>query len=316
MIPAYNNARFLPAALDSVLAQTIRDLEIVVVDDGSTDDTGRVLDAYLGRVRVIRQGNAGPAAARNRGAREARGRWIAFLDADDAWDQHRLERMLGHLDGHPDVEVVATAARVMDDRGTPTGQVLPRQSSRGRLTTLDFLTGDKGTINGSGILIARERFLAAGGFAPAFRTAEDCELWLRLSRRSPIAFLDEPLLLYRVHAGNLSADRLDNARAWIEVLEKLRREEPGFVDEHRRVFRSALAVQWLRLGRELLARGGADTSVRTEARRALVRSLRIAPRARALVYLLLACLAPGWYGRFRRWEIGRLRSARPSSRAG
>src|SRR5262245_39908172 len=97
VIPSYNSAAYLPAAIDSVLAQTARDLEVIVVDDGSTDDTPDVVARYGPPVRGIRQANAGVAAARNRGIAEARGRYIAFLDADDTWEPVKLERQLGEL---------------------------------------------------------------------------------------------------------------------------------------------------------------------------------------------------------------------------
>jgi len=305
IIPAFNHAAYLAQGIDSVLAQTLPPAEVVVVDDGSTDATPAVLAPYAGRIRVLRQANAGVSAARNRGAAEARGDWLAFMDADDAWEPDRLETMAAFRRDHPDVRVVATAARVMDAAGSPTGSILPRGAPPDRITTLDLLTEDKGSINSAGVLVDRGEFLETGGFDRDLAAVADCDMWLRLSRRGPIGFVARPLLLYRVHAANMSGDRLSNAREWLRMLAKFAQAEPEFVRRHAAVLRRARAGQELRLGRELLVRGGGDSGGRREARQALVRSLRAAPRPRALVYLAVACTVPRLYGRFRRWELGR-----------
>jgi glycosyltransferase involved in cell wall biosynthesis len=313
IIPTYNLEAFVMEAVESALRQTFGDREVVVVDDGSTDSTPEVLARYGDGIRVVRQPNAGLAAARNRGAQEARGRWLAFLDADDAWEPQRLDRMFGYLRDHPDVKVVATGALVITARGVPTRRRVLRKSPGDRITTVDLLTRDKGLINGGGVLIERDRFFQMGGFDPAFPCVEDCDLWLRLSRRAPIAFLNEPLLLYRWHDRNMSYDILQNARSWLVVLEKFRREQPEFVRRHPWVFRQALSRQYLRLGRELLARDGADVRMRREACQALLRSLRLAPRLRPGLYLLAGWAAPRLYARFRRWEIARRHHAIPTA---
>jgi glycosyltransferase involved in cell wall biosynthesis len=305
VIPAYNHAAYLPQAIDSVLRQTLPPAEIVVVDDGSTDATPAVLAAYAGRIRIVRQANAGLPAARNRGTAEAGGDWLAFMDADDAWEPDRLAAMVAFLRGHPDLRVVATAARVMTASGMPTGSILPRGAVRDRITTVDLLTDDKGSINSGGVLVERRELLATGGFDPSLTAVEDCDMWLRLSCRGPIGFVPRPLLLYRVHAANMSRDRLNNARQWLRVLARFEADQPEFVRRNSAVFGRARAGQELRLGRELLARAGDDPAARREARGALLRSLRIAPRPRALVYLGVAWMAPRLYGRFRRWEVGR-----------
>ena len=106
VIPTYNYARFLPRALDSVLAQTWRDYEIIVVDDGSTDGTPEVAQAYGERIRYLRKENGGAATARNAGILAARGELLAFLDADDAWVPEKLARQVAYLDRHPEFGMV------------------------------------------------------------------------------------------------------------------------------------------------------------------------------------------------------------------
>jgi glycosyltransferase involved in cell wall biosynthesis len=104
VVPVFNGERHLGAALDSILAQTHRPLEVIVVDDGSADRSVQVAEAHPEPVRVIRQANAGPSAARNRGVREARGELVGFLDADDLWLPEKLEAQIAHLAAHPELE--------------------------------------------------------------------------------------------------------------------------------------------------------------------------------------------------------------------
>src|SRR5262245_55236073 len=114
IIPTYNSARFLPDAIGSVLAQTFCDFEVIVIDDGSTDDTETVVARYGAAVRCIHQPNSGVAVARNRGIEEARGRYVAFLDADDTWFPHKLERQVSALDNHAQHRACYTAFTVVD----------------------------------------------------------------------------------------------------------------------------------------------------------------------------------------------------------
>ena len=102
VVPAYNYARYLPKAIDSALGQTHPPLEVIVVDDGSTDDTPRVLAAYADRIRVIRQANQGAGAARNAGIAAARGEYVAFLDSDDLWHPRKLELQLARFASDPE----------------------------------------------------------------------------------------------------------------------------------------------------------------------------------------------------------------------
>src|SRR5574337_356453 len=121
VVPAYNAAAFLRRAIDSVLGQTAVDLELLVVDDGSTDATLQLLAGYGERLRAISQVNAGPAGARNRGLALARGRYIAFLDADDWWLPEKLGRQVALLDSRPEIGFCSTGTRVVHADGTPAG---------------------------------------------------------------------------------------------------------------------------------------------------------------------------------------------------
>ncbi len=121
VIPAYNEAMFVRRAVDSVLNQTLTDLELIAVDDGSVDNTLAVLQSCEPPVRSLTQPNAGPAAARNRGLRTARGEFVAFLDADDWWQPTKLERQVALLRTRPDLGFCSTATRVVLADGSPAG---------------------------------------------------------------------------------------------------------------------------------------------------------------------------------------------------
>ena len=301
VIPTYNRAGLLAQAIDSALAQTRPPDEIVVVDDGSTDRTPEVLARYAGRVRAVRQDNGGEAAARNRGIAEARGRWIAFLDSDDLWEPEALARLTEAARSVPEAGLVAMRARSLREDGTRTRRVHGKKSPGPYFTTRSLLMGDAG-----GVLmpmVKRDLLVEAGGFDTSLRSATDCDMWLRLSFRTTMIGVDEPLLLVRVHPESLSADKTLNARMWITILAKLEREHPDWVRENRFVFRRALGKERLRLGRESLAAWDGSAEGLAAARAALLSSVRTFPFfARAWVYLGWSRVAPRRYAAWRRLE--------------
>ena len=201
VIPTYNSVRYLTEAVDSVLAQTFRDLEVIVVDDGSTDETELVMRRYPEPVRYIRQKNAGVAEARNRGIREASGRYIAFLDADDTWYPHKLERQLAELRRRPDCRFCYSAFTVVDPDLAPLGI---RGSERRGSPLEDLLL--RGNVIGSicTVLCERELLESSGGFDPELSQCADWDMWVRLATATPFAYVDEPLVTYRHHDGNMS----------------------------------------------------------------------------------------------------------------
>lgn len=192
VIPAWNSADTLPRAIDSVLAQTWEAREIIVVDDGGTDDSLAVLAVYGDRLRVISQANGGPGAARNRGLSEARGRYVAFLDADDHWLPEKLERQVALLEAHPELGFCSTATAVVDTRG---GQVRDWPCWKAAEPLLETLFMRSATVSGStsGVLARRELLLEAGGFDERLRGFEDPDLWIRLAARAGYACIPEVL---------------------------------------------------------------------------------------------------------------------------
>ena len=212
VITTYNYARFLPDALDSVLAQSHPDLEIVVVDDGSTDATASVVADYASRgVRYVSRPHGGAGKARNTGLEATSAPLVAFLDADDAWLPDRVEAGLAHLDRHPDLALVAAHAYACDERLHPTAVVPAATRPNGHM--LEQLLVDNVVLNPSSVLIRRAALEEAGGFSE-IQFGEDWDTWIEIAKRHPIGFVDRPLALVRRHAGSSSPQRVG---VWLDV---------------------------------------------------------------------------------------------------
>ena len=214
VMAARNYAQFLPAAVESVLAQTIGDWELIVIDDGSADDTPAVVRPYLSdrRVRYLRSDRLGQPRAKNLGAGLARGEFIAYLDADDAWLPTKLERQLELLRDRPSVGVCFCRRRLMDESGTIRPASDP-PAPRGRVLPQIFL---RNFVCFSSVVVRRVVLEHVGGFDPGWDLAIDYDLWLRVARHYEFDWVDEELVLYRTGHGNLSkrlADRVATAEA-------------------------------------------------------------------------------------------------------
>ena len=201
VIPNYNCAAFLPDALESVFAQTYPHVEILVVDDGSTDDSLQVLEQYADRVRVFRQPNGGVSAARNHGIRESRGELVAFLDADDLWNPEKLARQVPLFD-RPEVGLVYCAVEYIDEAGKSLGT--NRTGRRGRvLRSIALLEGTIVLAGGSTAVVRRECFDRAGGFDLEMSTAADWDMWRRVACHYEIDVVREPLMKYRLRPSSM-----------------------------------------------------------------------------------------------------------------
>ncbi len=205
VIPAYNAAAFVRRAVDSVLAQTMAGVEVIAVDDGSTDDTCGVLAGYGDCLRLLTQANAGPAAARNRGLREARGEFVAFLDADDWWLPAKLERQVALMRARPDVGFCSTATRVVTQAGKPAGDWPCCMEDEGPLLELLFVRSAAISGSTSGVLGRRALLTEVGGFDEALRGFEDPDLWIRLAARTRYACIPEPLTVVVRTPGSVSS---------------------------------------------------------------------------------------------------------------
>lgn len=202
VIPTYNHGRFVVEAVESVCAQTLQPAEIIVVDDGSTDDTAARLDAFGPAVTLIRQANQGVAAARNRGAARASGELLAFLDADDSWMPAKLARQVPKFLDDSALGLVHCGVEEVDEHGRVQRT---RLDGRDGAVADDMLIFGNGVIlgGGSGAVISRIALDEAGGWDEALSTSADWDLHHRIARRRRIGFVREALVRYRIHAGNM-----------------------------------------------------------------------------------------------------------------
>lgn len=287
IIPAFNAAATIARAIDSVLAQTFTDYEIIVVNDGSTDATLAVLERYAGRIGVVTQENSGPARARNAAAHHAQGAWFAFLDADDTWTADKLEKIGDTIAGNREAVLVFSDATCIDSRGTAIGAFLPPQLAHAPSRS-EVMAG-RCQILTSTAVVRRDAFEAVGGFAEEFRGAafafEDVFLWVRLAERGPFAYFAVPLVNYRVTP---LITRLERYRPGFAVFTRLVHRHYGTAGEQLiRARRAARASLWARAGFDALA--GEDIY---EARYAFRNAIREDPRRAKNLLRLLRTFLP------------------------
>jgi glycosyltransferase involved in cell wall biosynthesis len=227
IIPSYNSARFVGIAVASALTQTYQPVEVIVVDDGSTDNTRAVLSPWQDRIRYFYQSNGGVSKARNRGIKEACGDLIAFLDADDVWLPEKLTKQWECLVANPQVGLVHTDAYVLNDL---TGEqqytyVAEREQLAGSCYHELFWCNVTFT---SSILVTRACLNEVGGFDERRQGAsvEDLDLWLRIARRHCFGYVNEPLVWYRIHLTNATRNRRLILETLFEVLDKAVRADP------------------------------------------------------------------------------------------
>lgn len=222
IIPAYNNARYVGQAVESVFAQTYKDYEIIVVDDGSTDHTADSLKPYMDRIRYVYQANQERSIARNRGVAESRGEYLAFLDSDDAFLPNKLAIQVAELDRHPQIGLVASGYEVIDQAGHLWRQVKPWERSNA-ITLGNLLLRGFTIINA--ILLRRVWFVQAGGFDRRYHLAEDQDLWFRLcSCGCKMKWVKDLVCQYRMHDSN-SVNNVDQVfNAHFIVVENLFQE--------------------------------------------------------------------------------------------
>ena len=219
IIPTYNYSRFIGEAIDSALAQTRAPLEVIVVDDGSTDGTAEVLAAYGDRIRVLRQKNSGVAMARNAGIAAARGEYLAFLDSDDAWYPRKLERQMPRFDAEPSLGLVHCGAETIDSEG------------RTLKMSVDGMEGDVAEAmlrldrevimpQGSSIVVPKRVAEDVGGFDARLPPSEDWDFCYRVAARYAVGYVAEVLVRYRLHGSGIHMNIGRMERAMLIALEK------------------------------------------------------------------------------------------------
>ncbi|HBE81528.1 MAG TPA: glycosyltransferase family A protein [Pyrinomonadaceae bacterium] len=251
IIPAYNYGRFIAEAIESVLVQTMRPVEIVVVDDGSTDDTAEMVARFGDAVKYIRQENAGVCIARNRGVAESNGELIAFLDADDIWEPTKLEKQVAKFAEDARIGLVHCGMREFE-------------SEAGKMIALhlDGLEGDVAdelllweqpavNVSGSATMVSRNAFENVGGFDPRIKCGEDWDLCYRIAREFKVGFVREPLVNYRNHGGAAHLNVREMERGMSLFYKKAFAEGGEVLRLRRRAmgnFRRVLAGSYFRAG--------------------------------------------------------------------
>ncbi|MGC8886922.1 MAG: glycosyltransferase family 2 protein [Verrucomicrobiia bacterium] len=205
IIPAYNYARYLPYAIESAINQTYSPKEIIVVDDGSTDNTSEVITRFKKQIRYIYQQNSGLPAARNTGIKAARFPFVAFLDADDCWHPDMLQKgmeLFGKLD--PEFAIVACNANYIDSDGKPLPVNPSVKCCSGEIAAKDILLMTR--FPPSSVIAKKNAFEQCGYFDASLKSSEDRDMWLRISGKFRIFLNSERLVFIRKHSANMSSN--------------------------------------------------------------------------------------------------------------
>jgi glycosyltransferase involved in cell wall biosynthesis len=273
LVPVYNGERYLAMALDSALAQTYSRLEVIVVIDGATDESGRVAERYCAasndRIRVIVQANHGLPAARNTAIAAARGEYLALLDADDVWLPHHIESAVAVLEADPSVGLVHGNVRCIDEDGAPAGVYTRRWSEQRDVYRALALRHDHVVCPTA--VFRRDCVDRLGGFDLRFTGygCEDRDLWLRIAESWSVHYIDDFVALYRVHAGSMSQNEARMAEARRLLVEKFAVTPRGAP-----LARHAEAMIQSDLGMEYLEQGAYARALLAQCR-----ALRIRPQS-------------------------------------
>ena len=244
ILPTYNRAYILEKALQSVFEQTYKDYEAIVIDDGSTDATTEVVAKFGTKVRYFAQSNRGVGAARNRGLREARGKYVAFVDSDDQWLPEKLEKQIPVLEEKPNLGFVYAVAEVVDENGKSLGNK-PAEAHPDTLTELLRMN----FIPVLTVVARREYIQAVGGFDEGLSGYDDYHLWIRLAARYDFCGLGEKVATYRMSKNCLSANLIHMYEEQVRMFEKVLSDSA--LKPYRSLLKTRLAVGHYLLAKEL-----------------------------------------------------------------
>lgn len=257
IMPVYKTEAYLAEAVRSVLEQDFTDFELLVVDDGSPGDVRGILAGFDdARIRYLHHENRGPGYTRNRGIRESTGRYVAFLDSDDAWMPHKLSIQVAALDAAPQYDVVYSQRETMDGHGRTVAGYTPVLHSG---DVLDELYVDS-FICMSSAMVRRGVFAVSGYIAEDLRISQDYDFWLRVACHHRFLAVDEPLVRYRVHGTQVSRQVEERVRVVWQIYERFNREHghrvsPRARRRSRASFYNGRADRCLAAGKRLQAAG-------------------------------------------------------------
>ncbi len=270
IVPAFNVAHCIAETLNSLLAQTFKDFEIIVVDDGSTDQTSALVHTFNDpRIKLVRQTNRGLAGARNSGIAAALGDFIGFCDADDLWMPTKLAKHIAHLEADPDIGISFSASALIDRNGNHLG--ISQTPKLTHISAKDVLL--RNPIGNGSAAVFRRAALQDIAWRPThekirdwwfdenFHQTEDVECWMRfiLTTNWKIEGLADNLTLYRVSAGGLSANIENQRKSWENMISKISSISPKFVHQH---IDKARAYQLRYLARRAVSMGQSRLAIR------------------------------------------------------
>jgi glycosyltransferase involved in cell wall biosynthesis len=285
VIPTYNSATFLKDAIESVLGQTYSDFEIIVIDDGSTDDTEDVLRSFGERISYVKQENKGVSAARNHGIRLARAQYVAFLDADDLWVPQKLAEQIPLLDKDAGIGLVYSDWTIVSEQGVSVSSFhSSRPPASGHVFSELIETG---FILTSGTVVRRSCLNEVGDFDESLSIAQDYDLWLRICYRWKVGVVNKALVTKRSWNGSLSSNLSKTAAERIALFEKMLRNFDDMTTQNRRLVRSQLAINYWDVGYDHF-----DRLMLKEARKNFVSSVSINWRNRKALGYLIASYLP------------------------
>ncbi len=254
IIPVYNGEKFLSEAIESVVAQTYLDWEIITVNDGSTDRSLEILRKYEkqlpSKIYVINQENKGPSLTRNMAIAEAKGEYIAFLDCDDSWLPEKLEKQVEFLDLNKEFGLIYSDCYVIDYNGNIKGNTYSSRIKPFRGNVFNELLYTN-FIPTSTVMVRSEVFDDVGLFNPMLRISQDYDLWIRIAETCPIDFIDQPLAKYRLHCEGISrnVELMTNEdfqimEYWLTKKPKVRRELKDQIKQKRARLHYQLALYY------------------------------------------------------------------------
>ena len=275
VIATYNRAHLIAETLDSVLGQSFRNFEIILVDDGSTDNTREVVRRYGTHVQYVCQNNHGPSAARNRGVRQARGDWISIQDSDDLGAPNHLSVLHAFAAAHPTVGMIFANGAYLGGAEHKRKTIIPEVKSRllaQRAVELHDIF-DKSIVRLQAALISKAAYEAVGGHDESLRICMDLDLSFRLLMNFPIAYIDEVVFSYRKHDGNIGRNEELRLTENIRVIEKLLHDYPQANNMmSRQQIARRLAYRYYRL-----AKGRWQRRQHADARQALLQAVALCP---------------------------------------
>ncbi|MBI3999274.1 MAG: glycosyltransferase [Candidatus Omnitrophica bacterium] len=258
IIPTYNREHLLVDAVESVLSQTFKDYELIVVDDGSTDGTEEIIKRkYDGKIRYFKQENQGISGARNRGIREAKGEYIAFLDSDDLWLPEKLEKQVAFLDSHPEVGLICTKLWRYAIGKESEKRLCPEYFSA---EFKDLLVSNN-YVPTTTVMVRKECLDQIGLFDTNLSVAEDFDLWLRFMKRFKVHCLEDVLAVHREHPQKTSLNMKKLYNGYAQFYKKVIRLYAGEIPSRSLFVKRAAAYEYL-LGTEELRDGNSKSAVK------------------------------------------------------